>query len=190
MLGRRAAASTSTAASASRSGPARTDAHAAAFGDERAGAREPEPAARAGDDRNFVGEPERSMRYCDASAGQIVQPPVERMKRHLELVLLHELLLERQQVRADERDDGALDRRSLRRAARRALVVAGDELRLAPAEDRRQRHLVRDARSILSIVCSDTNSFWMSSSCCVRRSPVYASLRSRPLPTAPRPSAR
>ena len=57
-------------------------------------------------------------------------------------------------------------------------------------DDRRDRHRGRRPDRSAACVCSDTNSRWMASSCCASRSPVYASLRSRPLPTAPRPSAR
>ena len=56
MFGFLADASTSSAASASRSRSPRADAHAAAFGDERARAGEAQPAARAGDNGHLVGQ--------------------------------------------------------------------------------------------------------------------------------------
>ena len=53
------------------------------------------------------------------------------MERHLERVLLDELLLDPEQVRGDERDHGAFDRRPLRVRTLSALVVCLDEFRRA-----------------------------------------------------------
>ena len=116
---------------------ARAQAHAAAFRHQRAGARQPETAARTGDDRYLVGESEIHPGVSPPGRRQVVQPPVEIVKRHLEGVLLDELALEAEQVGRDERDHRPLDRRPLRIRPLRALVVGGDELGLAPADDRR-----------------------------------------------------
>ena len=55
-------------------------------------------------------------------------------------------------MRRDEGDDRALDRRALRERPFRPLVVGGDELRLVPAHDRRDRDCLRSSRSIRNIV--------------------------------------
>src|SRR5690348_3283819 len=62
---------------------------------------------------------------------------------HLEFVLLDQFLLERQEMRLHERNDGTLDWRSLCQKTRCAGIVGSDELRIVPAENRGHRHLTR-----------------------------------------------
>src|SRR6186997_2555770 len=99
MLGRRAEASTSTAAAASCSDPraqmhtrqpSATSARALASPSPRL---EPVTIAILSVSPRSI----RSARLLRPSAGEIVQPPVERLKGHAELVFLDELSLERQQ---------------------------------------------------------------------------------------------
>src|SRR6266851_4839641 len=134
MPGRFAAASTSSAASASCSPPrAQSTTRQPSATSARALAR-PSPRLEPVMTATLSVRP-KSIRLFDVSAAEIVQAPVHFEERHPERVLGDELLLGRQQVRHDEGDDGALDRRTLRER-RRGLVVRGDEIGLTPADDR------------------------------------------------------
>src|SRR5829696_7476999 len=108
MPGRFADASTSTAASASRSGPRahRQTRHPSATSARALASPSPrlDPVTIA-----ILSASERSMQQIGnllrPSTREIVQPPVERMIRHLELVLLHEFPLQWEEVGGDERDN-------------------------------------------------------------------------------------
>ena len=80
-----------------------------------------------------------------SSPGEVVEPPVKRLKADLERVFLDELSFEREQMREDEGERRAFDRRALRKWAGSTLVVGGDELGLAPAQDWRKPYLSRRA---------------------------------------------
>src|SRR4051812_17673956 len=141
MFGRFAADSTSTAASASFSAPraqrhtrqpSATSARALASPSPRL-----EPVTTA-----ILSLRPRSMPgLFDSSAGQVVQAPVHLVEHDTELVFRHDVFFERQKIWKDERDDRALDGRTLAECRGRLVGVGPDELRLAPAEDRRDRHL-------------------------------------------------
>src|SRR6266545_67923 len=150
MFGRFAAASTSSAASASCSPPrAQMRTRQPSATRARALAR-PSPRLEPVTTATLSVRP-RSIETCavrhapslDAPAGQVVQAPIHFVKHDAELVLLHEILFEREEMRRDERDDGALDRRALREYWIRLVGIGRDEIRFAPAEDRRDRHLAR-----------------------------------------------
>src|SRR6185436_3282787 len=75
------------------------------------------------------------VRSAAAATGQVVQRPVKRRIDELEGVLLEHFFLDRQQLRHDERDDGAFDRSAARERRRRGGREPGRELALAPRED-------------------------------------------------------
>src|SRR6266550_2702362 len=76
-----------------------------------------------------------TIRSAAAAAGQVVQRPVERRIDELEGVLLEHFLLDWQQLRHDERDDGAFDGSTAGEHRRRGGAERGGELALAPRED-------------------------------------------------------
>src|SRR5260221_4159800 len=77
-----------------------------------------------------------TVRSAAAAAGQVVERPVERRVNELERVLGEEFLLGRQQLRHDERNDGAFDRAATGEGRRCGAGIRGRELGLAPREDR------------------------------------------------------
>src|SRR3982750_868291 len=159
MFGRFAAASTSSAASASCSAPRaqRHTRHPSATR-ERALAR-PSPRLDPVTTATLSVSPKsitwRSRRSFDSSAGQVVEAPVHLLENEAEFVLLHELFLEREQVGPDERDHRALDRRPLRKDRIRLVGIGGHELGFAPAQDRRDEDLVREAVGSIEVPVGD-----------------------------------
>src|SRR4051812_39890229 len=159
MFGRFAAASTSSAASASCSAPrAQRHTRQPSATSERALAR-PSPRLEPVTTATLSVSPKsitwRSRRSFDSSAGQVVETPVHLLEDEAEFVLLHELLLEREQVGPDERDHRALDRRALRKNRIRLVGIGGHELGFAPAQDRRDQDLVREAVGAIEVPVID-----------------------------------
>src|SRR6185436_13034258 len=77
-----------------------------------------------------------------SSSREVVERPVERLEDDLELVLFEELPLRGEDMRLDEREDGALDRAAGGEQLRRRTRVGGDELLCAPGEDRADADLI------------------------------------------------